>query len=147
MHSLSSQLLQEHRLVLRCAAVPRWDCRGGCPIPAAEGEGMSCRLGSEHRSTFRLTPPASAAVIPEHRGAARHNPAETAPQCPPPPTLCCTRDPQSLGAHHLRGGHRGRAPAAQHRQDGWAWPRAAERAGGFRFGGSLPAPFQPQPQR
>lgn len=67
--------------------------------------------------------PAGAAVIPEHRGAAWHNPAETAPQYPPLPTPCCIRDPQSPGAHRLPGGRRGRAPAAQHQQDGWAWPR------------------------
>lgn len=35
MHSLSSQLLQEQRLVLGWAA--RWDSGGGWPVPAAEG--------------------------------------------------------------------------------------------------------------
>lgn len=110
--------------------------------------------------------PAGAAVIPEHRGAAWHNPAETAPQCPPPPTPCCIRDPQSPGAHRLPGGRRGRAPAAQHRQDGWAWLR--RELEGFDLGvflfffydsfppfylfffspsSPLHAPFQPEPQR
>lgn len=44
MHSLSSQLLQEHRLVLGCVALAAasWDSSEGWPIPAAEGGRDEC---------------------------------------------------------------------------------------------------------
>lgn len=96
MHSLSSQLLQEHRLVLRCAApaAARWDSRGGWPVPAAEGgrDELQARCGvPEHplqlhlcNYTPAITPPASIRAISICK-------QEIQPGCSGSPRTCITQ--------------------------------------------------------
>lgn len=58
MHSLSSQLLQEQRLVLGWVA--RWDSGGGWPVPAAEG-------GRDEAQVQRRAPYVTSAITPPGR--------------------------------------------------------------------------------